>query len=94
MTLPPIEGLWYGPDKVAHFLVPLAITGWWMIFRPRQYAWGPIVGVFLGLLWEMSNALIVIEGRPGVSLIDGLSFMAGGVASGVLALIAHARGKQ
>jgi hypothetical protein len=91
MTMPAIEGAWFGPDKVAHFLVPVAVTGWIIVFRPRAYAWGPILGVLAGMAWEASNWWYVFEGSTGVSLLDAMAFMAGGLASGVLALVAYRR---
>lgn len=91
MTLPPIEGSWWGPDKIAHFLVPLVLSGWIMVFRPRWYAWGPILGVFGGLAWELSNALVVLEGERGVSLYDAMGFLAGGLLAGLLSILAYAR---
>jgi hypothetical protein len=89
--LPPIEGSWAGPDKIAHFLWPLAWSGWIVAFRPARYAWGPIIGVLTGLVWEVSNQFFVFEGKVGVSLYDSMSFMAGGFAAGILAALAARR---
>jgi len=89
-----IEGVWWGPDKVAHFLVPLALSGWVLVFRPRWYAWGPILGVLGGLVWEVSNQVVVLSGERGVSLLDGASFMAGGLLASVLAWIARPKEKR
>ena len=85
--LPVVEGSWFGPDKIAHILFPLAATGWVVAFKPARYAWGPVVGVLAGLTWEISNSFWVIEGSPGISLMDGMGFMVGGILAGLLALL-------
>jgi hypothetical protein len=90
VLLPPIEGYWLGPDKIAHVLVPIAVTGWVVAFKPSWYAWGPIIGVTAGMAWEISNWFWVVEGSPGVSLMDAMGFFAGGLIAGMLAL-AHRR---
>lgn len=88
-----IEGVWWSADKIAHFLVPLVLAGWVLVFRPRWYAWGPIIGVLGGLVWEVSNQFAVLSGERGVSLLDAMAFFAGGLLAGVLAWIARPKEK-
>jgi hypothetical protein len=42
------------------------------------------------MAWEISNWFWVVEGSPGVSLMDAMGFFAGGLIAGMLAL-AHRR---
>lgn len=85
-----LEGVWWGPDKAAHFLFVLAVAGWICAFRPhwlgkRWYAWSTLLAVGAGLAWEASNALFVFQGERGVSLLDQVPFFAGGVVAAALA---------
>lgn len=86
----PIEGSWYGPDKVAHLLVVPAVTGWAHIFWPGAPAvllW--LISTVLCLSWEISNYWMVLRGRTGVSILDGLAFLAGSILAGGLLWLAQ-----
>ncbi|MDX1388209.1 MAG: hypothetical protein R3344_03415 [Acidobacteriota bacterium] len=79
-----IEGSWLGPDKVAHaFFAPvvtLVLARLWPAWRLR--AW--IASLMVGLVWEASNAWFVIEGEPGISVLDGIAFAVGWIGVGIL----------
>jgi len=78
----PTEGSWHGPDKVAHALFILAITGWAAVYGYGQLGWG--VAIILGAVWEVSNQWLVGKGPRGMSILDLLGFLVGGVGAGLL----------
>lgn len=87
--VPGIEGSWYGADKVAHFLVVPAVTGWAHVFLPGQPAillW--LITTALCTGWEISNYWYVIKGTRGVSILDGLAFFLGTMLAGGLLWLA------
>jgi hypothetical protein len=80
-----IEGSPLGPDKVAHALFVIAWAGWSMVWWPAGYGWAVLIPMALGLGWEASNHWFVFHGRRGISLLDLVGFMAGGlVAAGMV----------
>jgi hypothetical protein len=81
----PIEGLWWGSDKVAHFLVPLAVTPWVALYAGSGWAkLALVLTLFLCMAWEGSNYFRVLRGKRGVSILDLLAFLVGGIAAGLL----------
>ena len=80
-----LEGSWWGPDKVAHFLVPLAVTPWVGLYFGLDWAKvGLVLTLFLCMCWEGSNYFRVLRGKRGVSILDLLAFLVGGIAAGLL----------
>lgn len=79
-----MEGNWYGPDKVAHFLFCMAVTftGIKLGGLPEWAWWFVSLGV--GLLWETTNHFFVLEGQVGVSILDALAFGFGWIVAGLV----------
>ncbi len=84
--LPPIEGSPFGPDKVAHFLLAPAITGWACALHPDWALIWWLGAILLGAVWELSNHRWVIKGETGISVLDMLAFLAGDAVAGLLLL--------
>lgn len=78
----PSEGSWYGPDKLAHALFILAVTGWSACYGHGQLGWA--VSILVAVLWEISNRWWVDSGRRGMSILDLLGFLVGGMGAGLL----------
>lgn len=80
------EGVWYGPDKVAHFMFAPCLTGWGLVFAPSAaWAWIVLVSaILLGIAWEASNHWWVLRGQRGISALDLVAFLAGDVLAFLL----------
>ena len=81
-----IEGSWLGPDKVAHALFCPAVT-WGGALALPAYWWAFWLGsILLGVGWEASNRWIVMKGKRGISIKDGIAFGVGWMGAGLLLL--------
>lgn len=79
------EGSWLGPDKVAHILIPPAITGWAAAYAPGWPAAAAWIGSVIACgVWELSNQWYVFSGKKGISIKDFMAFLAGGFIAGAL----------
>ena len=79
-----LEGLWWGPDKVAHFLFPIAVTGWAAALHRRWAKVWWIGSILLTGVWELSNRWAVLSGFTGISILDFQGFLLGGFVAGLL----------